>query len=378
MVAPGAVVGDVHALLAPAVTRGDRAVGIDEGFLEELLGLLLPDPQPGLVADVHQRLDIALGEAAAEVAGGGRVGDALGPQGIEEHLVVASGFNVLQAVAAGQEVVGDIQDVITLVIRQMPLQEVEVPVDVLDQSDLAGQEVDGPEATGGNATDLLGDLIVDVRGGHHRLGMFDAGLVLQAAKDSPLATVQLVMDTGVHSKTSWRRMDEASQAPRLFAKTRGFRAFRPQRVWGYAWLRVKFRPRRPVLVRGGGPMAATIRVGAVSYLNAKPLYYRLGEFAPGVALEMDLPSRLADRLAAGELDLALIPSIEYLRGAGRGYEILPGFAIAARGAVRSVKLFSRVPPERIERLALDSGSRTSQALAQVWLDARFGVRPRRI
>jgi hypothetical protein len=55
--------------------------------------------------------------------------------------------------------------------------------------------------------------------------MFDAGLVLQAAKDSPLATVQLVMDTGVHSKTSWRRMDEASQAPRLFAKTRGFSSF---------------------------------------------------------------------------------------------------------------------------------------------------------
>ncbi len=122
-------------------------------------------------------------------------------------------------------------------------------------------------------------------------------------------------------------------------------------------------------------MPAPVRVGAVSYLNAKPLYYRLDEFAPGVRLEMDLPSRLADRLAAGELDLALIPSVEYLRGAAPGYEILPGFAIAARGAVRSVKLFSRVPLGRIERLALDAGSRTSQALARVWLDARHGVRP---
>ena len=118
------------------------------------------------------------------------------------------------------------------------------------------------------------------------------------------------------------------------------------------------------------------RVGAVSYLNAKPLYYRLCEFAPGIVLAMDVPSRLADRLAAGELDVALIPSVEYLRGAERGYEILPGFAIAARGPVRSVKLFSRVPFERIERLALDAGSRTSQALARVWLDARHGVRPR--
>jgi chorismate dehydratase len=122
-------------------------------------------------------------------------------------------------------------------------------------------------------------------------------------------------------------------------------------------------------------MSRAIRVGAVSYLNAKPLYYRLAERAPGVRLEMDLPSRLADRLAAGGLDVALIPSVEFLRGAGLGYEILPGFAIAARGAVRSVKLFCRKPFGQIERLALDAGSRTSQALVQVWLDAAHGVRP---
>lgn len=125
-------------------------------------------------------------------------------------------------------------------------------------------------------------------------------------------------------------------------------------------------------------MPAPLRVGAVSYLNAKPLYHRLAEFAPGVSLEMDVPSRLADRLGEGSLDVALIPSVEYLRGASTGYEILPGFAIAARGAVRSVKLFSRVPLGRIDRLALDAGSRTSQALTRVWLDAAHGVRPGRI
>jgi chorismate dehydratase len=125
-------------------------------------------------------------------------------------------------------------------------------------------------------------------------------------------------------------------------------------------------------------MSSPIRIGAVSYLNARPLYHRLTEFAPGVVLTMDVPSRLADRLGRGELDVALIPSIEYLRGAAGGYEILPGFAIAARGPVRSVKLFSRVPFGAIDRLALDAGSRTSQALARVWLDAAQGVRPRRI
>ena len=122
-------------------------------------------------------------------------------------------------------------------------------------------------------------------------------------------------------------------------------------------------------------MGSPIRVGAVSYLNAKPLYYGLCEFAPQVRLSMDVPSRLAEQLAAGELDVALIPSVEYLRGATRGYEIIAGFAIAARGPVRSVKLFTRVPWHEVRRLALDAGSRTSQVLARIWLDARHGVRP---
>ena len=125
-------------------------------------------------------------------------------------------------------------------------------------------------------------------------------------------------------------------------------------------------------------MTTPIRIGAVSYLNAKPLYYGLCEYAPNVRLSMDVPSRLAEQLAAGELDVALIPSVEYLREASRGYQIIPGFAIAAHGPVHSVKLFSRVPWRRIERLALDAGSRTSQVLARIWLDARHQVRPARV
>jgi chorismate dehydratase len=125
-------------------------------------------------------------------------------------------------------------------------------------------------------------------------------------------------------------------------------------------------------------MAKRIRVGAVSYLNAKPLYYGLEQYAPTVELSIDVPSRLAERLARGELDVALIPSVEYLRAVGLGYTIIPGFAIASRGPVRSVKLFSRVPWGRIERLALDAGSRTSQVLAQIWLDEHHGVRPRQV
>src|SRR5436190_24366731 len=82
---------------------------------------------------------------------------------------------------------------------------------------------------------------------------------------------------------------------------------------------------------------ATMRIGAVSYLNTKPLVYRLAELAPQHELVFDLPSRLADDLAAGRLDVALIPSIEYFQHPD--YTIVSDACIACRGPVRSVKLF---------------------------------------
>ncbi len=117
-----------------------------------------------------------------------------------------------------------------------------------------------------------------------------------------------------------------------------------------------------------------MRIGAVSYLNTKPLVYRLADLAPQHELVFDLPSRLADDLAAGRLDVALIPSIEYFQRAG-DYQIISDACIACRGPVRSVKLFSRVEPEKIRTLALDEGSRTSVALVQILLKERAGVTP---
>lgn len=116
-----------------------------------------------------------------------------------------------------------------------------------------------------------------------------------------------------------------------------------------------------------------IRIGAVNYLNTKPLIHDLDRFAPEAELVLDLPSRLADRLAAGTLDVALIPVIEYFRG--DNYSIVPGISIATRGPVLSVTLFSKVPWPEIRSVALDVGSRTSAALTQVLLRHRYGVVP---
>jgi chorismate dehydratase len=116
-----------------------------------------------------------------------------------------------------------------------------------------------------------------------------------------------------------------------------------------------------------------LRIGAVAYLNSRPLIYGLARQAPAVQLSVDFPSRLADSLAQGRLDVAIIPSIEYLRQPGS--TIVSDACIACDGPVRSVKLFSRVPLGQIRSLALDEGSRTSVALARILLAERFGLTP---
>ena len=117
-----------------------------------------------------------------------------------------------------------------------------------------------------------------------------------------------------------------------------------------------------------------MRIGAVSYLNTKPLVHRLAEFAPRAEVVFDLPSRLADDLAVGKLDVALIPSVEYFQNPD--YAIISDACIGCRGPVLSVKLLSRVPMDKIRTLALDEGSRTSVALVRILLKERFGLSPR--
>lgn len=122
------------------------------------------------------------------------------------------------------------------------------------------------------------------------------------------------------------------------------------------------------------PHCQRLRIGGVSYLNSTPLVDGLARLAPDAEVVVDYPSRLADRLAQGDLDVALIPSIEYFRQSRR--VIVSDACVACDGPVRSVKLYSRVPVEQIASLALDEGSRTSAALARILLAERFGRRPR--
>jgi chorismate dehydratase len=118
--------------------------------------------------------------------------------------------------------------------------------------------------------------------------------------------------------------------------------------------------------------ADRVRLGAVGFLNARPLVHEL-DVLPQFALRYDLPSECARLLHDGSIDVGMIPSIEYLRGGP--YRIVPDVAIASNGPVASVALYTTKPMRDVRSIALDTSSRTSVALVQVLCARHFTIQP---
>lgn len=118
-----------------------------------------------------------------------------------------------------------------------------------------------------------------------------------------------------------------------------------------------------------------IKVGVVNYLNTKPLLYGL-ELPPineQIELVPAYPSKLADMLAAGEIDLGLIPvaAIPDLPS----WHIVGDYCIGAESEIASVCLFSEVPMNEIKKVYLDYQSRSSVALLKWLMKESWGIDP---
>jgi chorismate dehydratase len=116
-----------------------------------------------------------------------------------------------------------------------------------------------------------------------------------------------------------------------------------------------------------------VRVGAVGYLNARPLTWALDRAPDRWQVRYDVPAVCADLLRTGAVDVGLTPSIEYLFG--EDYLFVPGMGIGSDGPVASVALYSTVPVASIRRIALDTSSRTSRTLIRVLCRHHFGIEP---
>ena len=122
-------------------------------------------------------------------------------------------------------------------------------------------------------------------------------------------------------------------------------------------------------------MNKRIRIGAVSYLNTRPLLYGLKR--SGLMEKIDLveayPARVADMLLNDEIDVGLVPVaiIPLLTES----HIITDYCIGGDGEVASVALFSEVPIEQVTSVLLDYQSRTSVNLARILLKEYWKFNP---
>ncbi|MFH8557825.1 MULTISPECIES: MqnA/MqnD/SBP family protein [Streptomyces] len=120
------------------------------------------------------------------------------------------------------------------------------------------------------------------------------------------------------------------------------------------------------------------RVGHIQFLNCLPLYWGLARTGTLLDLELtkDTPEKLSEQLVRGELDIAPITLVEFLRAAD-DLVAFPDLAVGCDGPVMSCVIVSQKPLDRLDgaRVALGSTSRTSVRLAQLLLAEKIGVRP---
>ena len=118
-----------------------------------------------------------------------------------------------------------------------------------------------------------------------------------------------------------------------------------------------------------------LRISIVEYLNTAPLVWGFAEgpLEGKYELSFTVPSQCAEALRRGDVDVAIIPSIEYQRM--ENVVVLPGMAVAAKGEVRSILVVSKRPIDMAKRIALDSSSRSSAALVKLLAAGYWGIKP---
>ncbi|MGB7844598.1 MAG: menaquinone biosynthesis protein [Candidatus Acidiferrum sp.] len=119
----------------------------------------------------------------------------------------------------------------------------------------------------------------------------------------------------------------------------------------------------------------SLRISIVQYLNTAPLVrgFTHGALRGKYHLSFTIPSQCAEALRAGVADIAIIPSIELQRI--DGLVVVPNLSIASRKSVGSLLLVAKKPLHEIRRIALDRGSRSTQALVRILCAKRWQIGP---
>ena len=132
---------------------------------------------------------------------------------------------MLQTRSAGQQVVGDVQHVVRVVVGQMDFQQAEALIDCPIEAQRSHQQVHGSDAAVGGGPRAVGKFVMDVRGGHHGPVASPVVSFVQSSGDPPLGLSQPFRYTAFHSKSSLLRGLGCLNAPIISAKTRAVSSF---------------------------------------------------------------------------------------------------------------------------------------------------------
>jgi len=117
-----------------------------------------------------------------------------------------------------------------------------------------------------------------------------------------------------------------------------------------------------------------LRIGEINYLNCTPLFTSLrSNFQDsGYTFISGHPSELNAQLRRGDLDICPSSSIEFAQNPDL-YLILPHLSISSKGPVKSVLLFSKLPIDSLDGVAigLTGESETSVILLKILLSLKF-------
>jgi chorismate dehydratase len=120
-----------------------------------------------------------------------------------------------------------------------------------------------------------------------------------------------------------------------------------------------------------------IRIGVVRYLNTAPLNFGL-EKLRGLELVPSVPAGIAEMIQSGTVDLGLASVIDAARSRTSGVPLtlVPAGMIGCDGPTLTVRLFSKVPLDKVSVIHADIDSHTSVVLCQVVMNSRTGATPR--
>jgi hypothetical protein len=170
VVAPDPLVRDAHAGLAFARGGHHRAVHVEIDHLaEQVPASRPPQRRPHRVDRLQQRHDVGFVESAQEVPGRGRIRQQFRTQAVHQRHIVAVTVDVFQPGAAGEHVVGQIQDVVGLGVGHVHRQQVQAGVNTPHQADTREQTMHREQPAKRRRLDVATDLVADLSCRQHRL-----------------------------------------------------------------------------------------------------------------------------------------------------------------------------------------------------------------